>query len=85
MVTIKSPALQSELCCLFTRAEQPAKPAAGGIAKAIADILYGSKKIRLGRTANDSFGGVTPIQVIEVGEIDRLWQMVDQMSTDSIS
>jgi hypothetical protein len=27
-------------------------------------------------TPNDSFGGLKPLEVIERGEIDRLWQMI---------
>ena len=33
---------------------------------------------------NPAFGNMTPIQVIEVGEIDRLWQMVYHMGSDSV-
>lgn len=35
------------------------------------------------KTRNPAFDNMTPIQVIEVGEIDRLWQMVYHMSSDS--
>lgn len=35
------------------------------------------------RTRNAAFDHMTPIQVIEVGEIDRLWQMVYHMGSDS--
>jgi len=28
------------------------------------------------KTPNDQFGGLKPLEVIERGEIDRLWQMV---------
>jgi len=27
-------------------------------------------------TPNDAFGGLKPLEVIERGEIDRIWQMV---------
>lgn len=33
------------------------------------------------RTPNDSFDGLKPIEVIERGEIDRLWNMVFQLQT----
>ena len=33
------------------------------------------------RTPNDSFDGLKPIEVIERGEIDRLWNMVFQLKT----
>jgi len=36
------------------------------------------------RQRNPRFGEMTPMQVIEVGEIDRLWEMIHQMSSDSI-
>jgi predicted transcriptional regulator len=36
------------------------------------------------RQRNPAFEKMTPMQVIEVGEIDRLWQMVHHMSSDSI-
>jgi hypothetical protein len=36
------------------------------------------------RTRNPAFESMTPLQVIEVGEIDRLWQMVHHMGSDSI-
>ena len=32
---------------------------------------------------NPAFEHMTPIQVIEVGEIDRLWQMVHHMGADT--
>lgn len=35
------------------------------------------------RERNPAFDNMTPMQVIEVGEIDRLWQMVYHMSADS--
>lgn len=35
------------------------------------------------RERNSAFDNMTPIQVIEVGEIDRLWQMVYHLSSDS--
>lgn len=35
------------------------------------------------KTRNPAFEQMTPIQVIEVGEIDRLWRMVHHMSSDS--
>jgi len=34
------------------------------------------------RERNPAFDNMTPIQVIEVGEIDRLWQMVYHMGSD---
>ena len=33
------------------------------------------------RTPNDSFDGLKPLEVIERGEIDRLWNMVFQLQT----
>jgi DNA-binding transcriptional regulator YiaG len=36
------------------------------------------------KTRNPAFENMTPIQVIEVGEIDRLWRMVHHMSSDSV-
>jgi DNA-binding transcriptional regulator YiaG len=36
------------------------------------------------KTRNPAFENMTPIQVIEVGEIDRLWQMVYAMGSDSL-
>jgi hypothetical protein len=36
------------------------------------------------KTRNPAFENMTPIQVIEVGEIDRLWQMVHHMGSDSV-
>jgi len=33
---------------------------------------------------NPAFEKMTPMQVIEVGEIDRLWQMVHRMGSDSV-
>jgi len=35
------------------------------------------------RERNPAFSNMTPTQVIEVGKIDRLWQMVYQMSSDT--
>lgn len=35
------------------------------------------------KARNPAFENMTPMQVIELGEIDRLWQMVHQMSSDS--
>ena len=35
------------------------------------------------RERNPAFSNMTPIQVIEVGEINRLWQMVYHMSSDT--
>lgn len=37
------------------------------------------------KTRNPNFDNMTPIQVIEVGEIDRLWQMVYALGSDSVS
>ena len=33
------------------------------------------------RTPNDSFDGLKPLEVIERGEIDRLWNMVFRLQT----
>jgi hypothetical protein len=33
------------------------------------------------QTPNDAFDGLKPIEVIERGEIDRLWNMVFQLQT----
>jgi DNA-binding transcriptional regulator YiaG len=35
------------------------------------------------KARNPAFENMTPLQVIEVGEIDRLWQMVHFMSSDA--
>jgi len=37
------------------------------------------------KTRNPAFDNLTPIQAIEVGEIDRLWQMVHQLGSESVS
>jgi DNA-binding transcriptional regulator YiaG len=36
------------------------------------------------KTRNPAFENMTPMQVIEVGEIDRLWQMVYALGSDSL-
>jgi DNA-binding transcriptional regulator YiaG len=36
------------------------------------------------RQPNPAFDGITPIQVIELGEIDRLWHMVHIMASDTL-
>jgi|SRR5665213_1267421 len=36
------------------------------------------------KTRNPAFENMTPIQVIEVGEIDRLWQMVYSLGSDAV-
>jgi DNA-binding transcriptional regulator YiaG len=36
------------------------------------------------KARNAAFENMTPMQVIEVGEIDRLWQMVHHLSSDSV-
>jgi len=36
------------------------------------------------KTRNPVFENMTPIQVIEVGEIDRLWQMVYSLGSDAV-
>jgi hypothetical protein len=35
------------------------------------------------RERNPSLDNMTPLQVIEVGEIDRLWQMVYDLGSDA--
>ena len=32
-------------------------------------------------TPNDAFGGLKPIEVIERGEVDRLWRMIYQLES----
>jgi hypothetical protein len=32
-------------------------------------------------TPNDAFGGLKPIEVVERGEIDRLWRMIYQLES----
>lgn len=42
---------------------------------ALAEVLEPSVLGEWFNSANDSFGGLKPIEVIERGEIDRLWEM----------
>lgn len=34
-------------------------------------------------TPNESFDGLTPMEVIDRGEIDRIWQMIDELRDGS--
>jgi DNA-binding transcriptional regulator YiaG len=33
------------------------------------------------QTSNDAFGGLKPIEVIERGEVDRLWRMIHELES----
>ncbi|MCU0692802.1 MAG: MbcA/ParS/Xre antitoxin family protein [Polyangiaceae bacterium] len=35
------------------------------------------------QTPNDAFGGLKPIEVVERGDIDRLWRMIHELESGS--
>lgn len=47
--------------------------------RALSELLPAAQLSEWMRTPNPSFEGQTPIQVIERGESDRIWQMVFQI------
>jgi Protein of unknown function (DUF2384) len=46
---------------------------------ALAKVIKPDARARWMDTPNQSFGGLTPIEVVERGETDRLWRMCHQL------
>jgi hypothetical protein len=67
---------------------QPAKRRLHEVRRLLDSLSEIVKKARISEwlhKPNDAFDGLTPLQVIEVGEIDRLWGMVHELGSDQVS